>query len=49
MSYSDSDLLAVIMAGKNQMPAFGNVLPPQALHDVLAYVRKTFGPHPARP
>ena len=49
LSRPDSDLLAVIMAGKNQMPAFGNVLPPQALHDVLAYVRKTFGPQTARP
>jgi hypothetical protein len=24
------------------MPAFGNVLPPQAIHDVLAYLRATF-------
>jgi cytochrome c5 len=39
----DADLLAVITGGKNQMPAFGNVLPSQAIHDVLYYIKKNFG------
>ncbi|MDO8540505.1 MAG: c-type cytochrome [Opitutaceae bacterium] len=39
----DAELLAVIMNGKQQMPAFGNVLPAQSIHDVLSYLRKTFG------
>lgn len=44
---SDEELLAVIMNGKVQtegkmMPPFGNVLPPQAIHDVLAYLREAF-------
>jgi mono/diheme cytochrome c family protein len=44
---SDAELLEVIAGGKVQpdgkmMPAFGNVLPPQAIHDVLAYLRATF-------
>ena len=30
------------------MPPFGNVLSPQAIHDVLAYLRETFL-KPARP
>ncbi|MGH7956938.1 MAG: c-type cytochrome [Opitutaceae bacterium] len=43
----DSELLAIIANGKVQpdgkmMPAFGNVLPPQAIHDVLAYLREAF-------
>lgn len=40
----DAELLAVLSNGKNQMPAFGNVLPPQSIHDVLAYIKKTFAP-----
>jgi mono/diheme cytochrome c family protein len=44
LSHPDAELLAVITNGKQQMPAFGNVLPPQSIHDVLAYLRKTFGP-----
>ncbi len=50
----DAELLAIIGNGKVQadgkmMPPFGNVLPPQAIHDVLAYLRETFlkGPTPA--
>ena len=43
----DAELLAVIMNGKVQpdgkmMPPFGNVLSPQSIHDVLAYLRATF-------
>ena len=43
----DTELLEVIANGKVQpdgkmMPPFGNVLPPQAIHDVLAYLRATF-------
>ena len=43
----DEELLAVIANGRvlpdgKLMPAFGNVLPPQAIHDVLAYLRATF-------
>jgi cytochrome c5 len=41
------ELLAIITEGKVQpdgkmMPPFGNVLPPQAIHDVLAYLREAF-------
>lgn len=44
---SDEELLAIIANGKVQseskiMPPFGNVLPPQAIHDVLAYLREAF-------
>lgn len=43
----DEELLAVIANGKVQeegkmMPPFGNVLAPQAIHDVLAYLKATF-------
>lgn len=42
----DEELLAIITNGKvsegKMMPPFGNVLPPQAIHDVLAYLRATF-------
>jgi mono/diheme cytochrome c family protein len=43
----DDELLAVIANGKTQpdgkmMPPFGNVLPPQAIRDVLAYLREAF-------
>lgn len=40
----DEELLAIISAGKNQMPAFGNVLPAQSIKDVLSYLRQTFQP-----
>jgi mono/diheme cytochrome c family protein len=30
------------------MPPWGNVLPPQAIRDVLAYLRQTYQPSPAR-
>jgi mono/diheme cytochrome c family protein len=36
---SDEALLAVISAGKGQMPAWGQVLTEQQMKDVLAYVR----------
>jgi len=47
LKQSDEELLAVITNGKvlsegKMMPPFGNVLPPQAIHDVLAYLRETF-------
>lgn len=45
---SDDELLALISGGKNQMPAFGNVLPPQSIRDVLAYLRHAFQPGVAR-
>jgi mono/diheme cytochrome c family protein len=48
----DEELLGIIANGKNQMPPFGNVLPPQAIHDVLAYLREAFlkpPPPPAAP
>jgi len=43
----DEELLAIMANGKVQpdgkmMPPFGNVLPPQALRDVLVYLRETF-------
>jgi hypothetical protein len=43
----DAELLAVIANGKSEtegkmMPPFGNVLSPQAIHDVLAYLREAF-------
>ena len=43
----DEELLAIIANGKTQpdgkmMPPFGNVLPPQALRDVLVYLRAAF-------
>jgi mono/diheme cytochrome c family protein len=44
---ADDELLAVIANGKvlpdgKMMPPFGNVLPPQSIHDVLAYLKATF-------
>ena len=44
---SDAELLAVIANGKMEtegkmMPPFGNVLSPQAIRDVLAYLRGAF-------
>lgn len=44
---ADDELIAVITQGRvtpdgKMMPPFGNVLPPQAIHDVLAYLRATF-------
>jgi mono/diheme cytochrome c family protein len=50
----DEELLAIIGGGRNQMPPFGNVLPPQSIHDVLAYLREAFllpsaGGQPAPP
>jgi mono/diheme cytochrome c family protein len=43
----DEELLTVIANGRvlpdgKIMPPFGNVLPPQAIHDVLAYLREAF-------
>jgi len=43
----DAELIAVISNGKGEtegkmMPPFGNVLAPQAIHDVLAYLREAF-------
>jgi mono/diheme cytochrome c family protein len=43
----NEELLAVIAGGRvtpdgKMMPPFGNVLPPQAIHDVLAYLKTTF-------
>ena len=40
---SDQELIAKIMAGGQVMPAFGNVLRPREIRNVLAYVRKEFG------
>lgn len=47
----DAELLATITNGKAPtpptvlpMPPWGNVLPPQAIRDVLAYLRATFAP-----
>jgi mono/diheme cytochrome c family protein len=50
----DEELVAIIVNGKVQpdgkmMPPFGNVLPPQAIHDVLAYLRATFLPSTPKP
>ncbi len=49
LTKSDAELIAVITNGKlptppavNPMPPWGNVLPPQAIHDVVAYLRQTF-------
>lgn len=48
---TDEELLAIITNGKTPvppavmpMPPWGNVLPSQSIHDVLAYLRATFGP-----
>jgi mono/diheme cytochrome c family protein len=38
----DEELLGIIANGRNQMPPFGNVLPAQSIHDVLAYLREAF-------
>jgi len=53
LSKSDDELLAVITHGKTPMPPavtpmppWGDVLPPQAIRDVLAYLRATFQPSP---
>jgi mono/diheme cytochrome c family protein len=40
----DHELLAIIAGGKNQMPAFGNVLPAQSIADVVAYLRQAYQP-----
>jgi mono/diheme cytochrome c family protein len=40
----DDELLTIISGGKNQMPAFGNVLPAQSIKDVLSYLRQAFQP-----
>lgn len=45
----EGELLTIIASGKNQMPAFGNVLPAQSIRDVLAYLRATFLPPSAQP
>ena len=50
----DAELLATIANGRvlpdgRMMPPFGNVLPPQAIHDVLAYLRATFQPAAPKP
>lgn len=51
LTKSDDALIAVITNGVmptppavTPMPPWGNVLPPQAIHDVLAYLRATFHP-----
>ncbi len=44
----DDELIALIAGGKNQMPAFGNVLPAQSIRDVLAYLRQAFQPAAGR-
>lgn len=53
LTKSDAELIAVITTGKLPtppavlpMPPWGNVLPPQAIHDVVAYVRQAFQPAP---
>lgn len=55
LTRSDAELLATITNGKLPtppavlpMPPWGNVLPPQAIRDVLAYLRQTYQPSPAR-
>lgn len=54
LTKSDEALIAVITNGimpnppaVTPMPPWGNVLPPQAIHDVLAYLRATFQPRQA--
>lgn len=54
LTKADAELIAVITNGKLPtppailpMPPWGNVLPPQAIHDVLAYLRQTFQPKAA--
>lgn len=49
LAKSDDELIAIITNGimptppkVNPMPPWGNVLPPQAIRDVLAYLRETF-------
>ena len=49
LAKSDAELVAVITNGKLPtppailpMPPWGNVLPPQAIHDVVAYLRAAF-------
>lgn len=51
LTRSDDELIAVITDGKmpippavTPMPPWGNVLPAQSIHDVLAYLRATFQP-----
>jgi mono/diheme cytochrome c family protein len=51
LSKSDAELIGVITNGKlptppavTPMPPWGNVLPPQSIRDVLAYLRATFQP-----
>lgn len=51
LTRSDDELLATITNGKLPtppavlpMPPWGNVLPPQSIRDVLAYLRQTFQP-----
>lgn len=53
LTKSDAELLAIITDGKLPtppgvvpMPPWGNVLPPQSIRDVLAYLRVTFQPAP---
>ncbi|MBI5769368.1 MAG: c-type cytochrome [Verrucomicrobia bacterium] len=53
LAKTDDELLAVITNGKmptppavTPMPPWGNVLPPQSIRDVLAYLRATFQPAP---
>ena len=55
LTKSDAELIATITNGKLPtppavlpMPPWGNVLPPQAIRDVVAYLRQTYEPKPAR-
>ncbi|MBI5691280.1 MAG: cytochrome c, partial [Verrucomicrobia bacterium] len=51
LTKSEEELIAVVTQGKMPtppavaiMPPWGNVLPPQAIRDVVAYLRATFAP-----
>jgi cytochrome c6 len=37
---SDADLIAVVTAGKNKMPAYGKTLKDTEIKDLVAYVRE---------
>ena len=42
--HPDADLLMVIQAGRNQMPAFGDTLTPAQQEAVLAYIKTFWSP-----